>query len=140
MTSTDTSSSAPRALIPNALSIVTRDMAAALAFYRLCGLEFPEDADTAPHADAVAGGFRIMFDTREVVQGFTSDWSVPSGGHRMALAFECPTPADVDAQHARLVAAGHQSAHDPFDAFWGQRYAVVRDPDGNPVDFYCALA
>ncbi len=123
----------------NALSIVTRDMGAALGFYRLCGLTFPEGAENQPHADTTAGGLRIMFDTRDVVSSFTPDWTEPSGGHRMAVAFECASPAQVDALHRRLVDAGHSSAHEPFDAFWGQRYAVVRDPDGNPVDFYCPI-
>ena len=24
----------------------------------------------------------------------------------------------------------------PWDAFWGQRYAVLHDPDGHQVDLY----
>jgi uncharacterized glyoxalase superfamily protein PhnB len=28
---------------------------------------------------------------------------------------------------------------EPWDAFWGQRYAVVHDPDGNGVDLFCPL-
>jgi uncharacterized glyoxalase superfamily protein PhnB len=27
----------------------------------------------------------------------------------------------------------------PWDAFWGMRYAVVKDPDGNAVDLFAAL-
>jgi hypothetical protein len=27
----------------------------------------------------------------------------------------------------------------PWDAFWGQRYAVVHDPDGNGVDLLAPL-
>ncbi|MYR04959.1 glyoxalase [Gordonia sp. SID5947] len=134
-----TSDNAPRPTL-NALSIVTEDMSAALDFYRLCGLDIPAGAENEPHAEAVAGGLRLLFDTRDVVASFTPHWSEPSGGHRMALAFECSAPDQVDALHARLVEAGHVSSREPFDAFWGQRYAVVLDPDGNPVDFYCPLA
>ena len=54
----------------------------------------------------------------------------------MGLAFLCSDPAEVDSIHARLVAAGHPSHVEPFDAFWGQRYATVLDPDGNPVDLF----
>ena len=46
----------------------------------------------------------------------------------------------MDALHAELVAAGHESELAPFDAFWGQRYAVVLDPDGNGVDLFAPLA
>ena len=38
------------------------------------------------------------------------------------------SPADVD--------DGHKA---PWDAPWGQRYALVRDPDGNAVDLFCPL-
>lgn len=124
----------------NALSIVTADMSAALAFYRLCGLDIPAGAEQEPHAEATTGGIRILFDTRAVVESFTPTWREPSGGHRMALAFECASPDQVDSQYTCLVDAGHVSQREPFDAFWGQRYAVVLDPDGNPVDFYCPLA
>lgn len=114
-------------------------MDAALDFYRLVGLELPADASGEGHVEAVGpGGVRIMFDTREVVRSF-SEWQPPSGGHRIGLAFVCDSPADVDATHTRLVAAGYDSAVKPFDAFWGQRYATIRDPDGNPVDLFAAL-
>ncbi|MGC5256591.1 VOC family protein [Gordonia sp. DT218] len=97
-------------------------------------------AEQEPHAEATTGGIRILFDTRAVVESFTPTWREPSGGHRMALAFECASPDQVDSQYTCLVDAGHVSQREPFDAFWGQRYAVVLDPDGNPVDFYCPLA
>jgi catechol 2,3-dioxygenase-like lactoylglutathione lyase family enzyme len=28
---------------------------------------------------------------------------------------------------------------EPYDAFWGQRYANVADPDGNAVDLFAPL-
>lgn len=45
-------------------------------------------------------------------------------------------PADVDATHAAVVAAGFASHVEPFDAPWGQRYATVLDPYGNHADLY----
>jgi uncharacterized glyoxalase superfamily protein PhnB len=56
----------------------------------------------------------------------------------MSLAFRCADPAEVDRVHAELVAGGYVSHLEPFDAFWGQRYATVHDPDGNPVDLFAA--
>ena len=35
--------------------------------------------------------------------------------------------------------AGHASKTAPRDAFWGQRYAQVIDPDGNVVDLFARL-
>ena len=48
-------------------------------------------------------------------------------------------PELVSEATGRLVEAGYRSHVQPFDAFWGQRYATVLDPDGNPVDLYAAL-
>ena len=66
--------------------------------------------------------------------------STPPGpaarGGRTGLAFSLPDAGGVDALHAELIAAGDQSAVAPFDAFWGQRYAVVHDPDGNEVSLF----
>ncbi|MEI6887310.1 MAG: VOC family protein [bacterium] len=28
---------------------------------------------------------------------------------------------------------------EPWDAFWGQRYCVVKDPGGNMIDLYAYL-
>jgi uncharacterized glyoxalase superfamily protein PhnB len=57
----------------------------------------------------------------------------------MALAFECASPGEVDAVYHGVVAAGFGSKKQPFDAFWGQRYAQVIDPDENVVDLYAQL-
>ncbi len=117
-----------------------KDMGRTLDFYRSLGLVIPQEADSEGHAEAaLPGGLRLMFDTIDLVRSF-SDWEPPTGGHRIALAFRCESPAEVDARHTALVAAGHQSRLEPFDAFWGQRYATVLDPDGNPVDLFAAPA
>lgn len=124
----------------DAIGMVVADMATTLAFYRMLGLDLPDAADTEGHVEAtLPGGIRLMWDTIELVRSFSS-WEPPSGGHRVGLAFRCEDPATVDAKHAELVAAGHRSHLAPFDAFWGQRYATVLDPDGNPVDLFASLA
>jgi len=45
----------------------------------------------------------------------------------------------VDEVYARVTAPGFQGEKEPWDAFWGQRYGQLRDPDGVPVDLYSAL-
>ncbi len=124
----------------DALGIVVTDMAAAVGFYERLGLEFPDGAAAEGHTEAVLpGGTRLMLDTEEVIASFDSDFSLPGGGGRIGLAFLCETPADVDAVHGVLAAAGFTSTREPFDAFWGQRYATVLDPDGNAVDLFAPL-
>jgi catechol 2,3-dioxygenase-like lactoylglutathione lyase family enzyme len=127
-------------LRPALVEIVVADMAAALAFYRRLGLEIAPEADAEPHVDVDLGGLHLAFDTRETILSFDPGWAPPSGGHRMALAFACDSTAEVDAAYAELTGAGATGSLEPWDAFWGMRYAVVHDPDGNPVDLFAPLA
>ena len=121
------------------IEIVVRDMAASLAFYRRLGLEIPEGAEGEAHVEARAGGLRVAWDTVETIRSFDPDWEEPSGGHRIALAFAHDAPAEVDATYAELTGAGYRSHRKPWDAFWGQRYAQLEDPDGNVVDLFAPL-
>ena len=120
-----------------AIGTVTKDMKKSVRFYRLLGVEVSDpDGD---HLDAtLPSGLRLMWDTLESIKQFDPNWVEPEG-QRTALAFECVTPAEVDMVHRRVVAAGFRSKKDPWDAFWGQRYAQVIDPDGNVVDLFAQL-
>jgi catechol 2,3-dioxygenase-like lactoylglutathione lyase family enzyme len=119
------------------IGLVVQDLAASLAFYRRLGLDVPEDADG--HVETQVGGLRIAWDTFDVVRSFDPDWEPPTGGHRVGFAFLVDSPAEVDALYAELTAAGYEGHKQPWDAFWGQRYAVVLDPDGNGVDLFAPL-
>jgi catechol 2,3-dioxygenase-like lactoylglutathione lyase family enzyme len=122
------------------IGLVTTDLATSLAFYRSLGLAVPTDAEAQPHVEAtLPGGMRLMWDTLDVVRSMDPDWTAPSGSPRIALAFRCADPAEVDATYRRLVGAGRRGVQEPFDAPWGQRYASLLDPDGNGVDLYAAL-
>ena len=146
--SSKTSGQAPRRVIDmdtptlDALGIVTADMARSLAFYRRLGLAIPDPADREPHVEhALANGMRVMWDLRQVVTSFDPTWTPPTGGSRIGLAFRCHSASAVDAIYASSVAADPGVAHlEPFDAVWGQRYASLRDPDGNAVDLYAPLS
>ena len=120
--------------------VVVADMGRTLTFYRRLGLAIPDAADSEPHAEVtLPGGLRLMFDTVETIASFIPAWKPPSGGARMSIAFACDSPAEVDAVYADLTGAGYEGYLPPFDAFWGQRYATVHDPDGNPVDLFAPL-
>lgn len=114
-------------------------MKKALAFYRLLGLKIPEPAEGEDHVGiTLPGGMQLMWDTEELIKSFDPDWTRPNGT-RVGLAFECASPDEVNALHAHAVAAGYESHKAPWDAFWGQRYAQLRDPDGTSVDLFAAL-
>jgi catechol 2,3-dioxygenase-like lactoylglutathione lyase family enzyme len=122
------------------IELVVADMTRSMAFYRQLGFDLPAEADAESHVEAVLpGGLKVAWDTIDTIRSFDSSWTSPTGGHRIGLAFACDSPADVDGAYARLTAAGHEGHLPPWDAFWGMRYAVVHDPDGNPVDLFAAL-
>jgi len=120
----------------DAIGIVSSDLERSRAFYRLLGVEIAEGDD---HVEAVSpNGMRLMFDTEAVVRSFRPDWRRETG-NQVSLAFACGSPAEVDETYARVVAAGFAGEKEPWDAFWGHRYAQLRDPDGVPVDLFAAL-
>ncbi|MFD3517538.1 VOC family protein [Streptomyces sp. NPDC058657] len=121
----------------DALGIVTSDMAASLDFYRRLGIPLAADAASQPHVEAVLpSGVRVLWDTEEVMRSFDPKWQKPEGGDRVGLAFACDSPAEVDAVYADLTGAGYRGHLEPWDAVWGQRYAVVLDPDGCGVSLF----
>lgn len=122
------------------IGLVVADLPASLAFYRRLGLAVPDGADAEPHVEvSLPGGMRLCWDPVPTIHSFDPGWTAPTGGHRVSLAFRCADPAEVDRVYADLVGAGHHGHHEPWDAFWGQRYATVLDPDGNAVDLYAPL-
>jgi catechol 2,3-dioxygenase-like lactoylglutathione lyase family enzyme len=121
------------------VGIVARDMKASLEFYRRLGLDIAEGAEDEAHAEATTStGLRVAWDSAELIQQIDPDWTEPSGGHRIALAFLCSSPDEVDAKYEELASLGH-GHKEPWDAFWGQRYASVKDPDGNQVDLFASI-
>jgi catechol 2,3-dioxygenase-like lactoylglutathione lyase family enzyme len=119
------------------VNIVVRDMKRSLAFYRLLGFTIDEVplAEWAPHhASAVThNGVRVEFDS----VAFAKQWNPGLDESKLGSAtlpfFYVASPEEVDRVHARVTGAGYKSQKTPDDAFWGARYAVVEDPDGNPV-------
>ena len=123
----------------DAIGVIVSDLERAVDFYRRLGLEFPPDPEDGHVEAELPGGLRLMLDTEETIRSFAPEWSPPTGGPRTALAFLCESPEEVDRLYAELVEAGAEGHKEPWDAFWGQRYAEVKDPDGNLVDLFARL-
>jgi len=120
--------------------VAVSDMARSVAFYRRLGLEFPEGAETEQHVEApLPGGMRYALDAEEVMRSFDPEWKRPTDGYAGGGAFRCDSPAEVDQVYGELLATGGSAHKEPWDAFWGQRYAQVKDPDGTVIDLYAAL-
>ena len=123
----------------DAIGITSADIAASCRFYMLLGVPVGEPSPGEDHHEAtLPSGLRLMWDSVELIKQINPEWEPPAG-HRLGLAFHCGSPAGVDLTHAAVVNAGFPSKSDPWDAFWGQRYAQVVDPDGNVVDLFAPL-
>ena len=122
----------------DAIGIVAADIGRSTAFYRAIGVDVDEYSGNDHFEATLPNGLRLMWDTAELIKQIDPTWETPTG-HHVALAFACDSPADVDATYERALAAGGTSKLEPWDAFWGHRYAQVLDPDGQPVDFFAAL-
>jgi catechol 2,3-dioxygenase-like lactoylglutathione lyase family enzyme len=122
----------------NAIGIVVSDMPRSIRFYRLVGLDVAETPDEGHIDTFLPNGVRFMLDTEDVVRSFRPEWT-RERGNQLGLALECESATQVDEVYARVTAAGFHGEKEPWDAFWGQRYAQLQDPDGVPVDLYAAL-
>ncbi|MEA2554484.1 MAG: hypothetical protein QOJ65_2660 [Fimbriimonadaceae bacterium] len=122
------------------IGIVCKDQAESLRFYKLLGVPAPEYKEGEPYVECtLQNGLRISWNSVEMMKQIDPAWEEPAG-HRMGLAFLCDSPPDVDQAYASVLAAGFLGYKEPFDAFWGQRYAQVLDPDGNVVDVFAPLS
>ncbi len=126
----------------DAVGIVVSDLKRAVDFYRLLGVPFEAGAGDSEHGHAEAvleGGVRFMLDTEGSMRQFDPGWRRHEGASGATVAFQCAKPRDVDELYRRALESGARAHKQPWDAFWGQRYAQLRDPDGNPIDLYSAL-
>lgn len=123
----------------DAVGVSSSDFQKTVAFYAALGFEFPEFTPEDQHLEAVtpAGSARLMIDAKALVTELIGE--APRPGNHSAFAIRYDSPNDVDAATARVAAAGFAIVTEPWDAFWGQRYAVVQDPDGYRVDLYAPL-
>lgn len=79
-----------------------------------------------------------MLDAEAMLRQIDPDWSATPGG-RLGLAVRLSDPAAVDVLFSEFAAEG-LAVKAPWDAFWGQRYAVVSDPDSLHIDLYAQLS
>jgi len=126
-------------IVPDMVGISVVSIPRAIAFYRLLGLAFPDTAEGEAYVEVKTNGYRISLNAQSLEKEMMPDWVEPRG-QRLGLAFLCDSPKQVDETHSAVVAAGHKSVKEPWDAFWGQRYSVVEDPDGAHVSIFCPLA
>jgi catechol 2,3-dioxygenase-like lactoylglutathione lyase family enzyme len=122
----------------DSINLVVSDVEASRAFYTRLGLEFGNAHEpvwnrhhvTAENPGTEGGELHFDLDSASFANKWNAGWS---GGPGVVLGFHVDTRPAVDDLVAELAAAGAPVQQEPYDAFWGARYAVVSDPDGHAV-------
>ena len=124
------------------LNFVTRDIDATVAFYRRLGVPVADSGDDWPPGSGarhveIAMGNGMSLELDNVASASTWHAGVRAPGAEahgtVVFGFALPTREAVDETYAELVGAGAVGRQEPYDAFWGARYAIVTDPDGHDI-------
>lgn len=117
----------------NMVDLTAADVVKTVEFYRMVGVDIPQEKvwvedGAAHHVEApLADGVVLGINSRELTARYDD------AGRGSYLIFTVGTREAVDVKYSELTSAGYQGHLEPFDAFWGARYAVVDDPDGKHV-------
>ena len=121
------------------INLLVDDMAASTAFYRLLELEFPDPDEWPPgsgaqHIDGIRADDGYMaLDNGPMAQIWNHQFEPGRARGNVVVGLMVATRDDVDRLYRAVIAAGHPVGQEPYDAFFGSRYAIVIDPDGNQV-------
>jgi len=122
----------------DAIGIVSQDISKSIEFYEILGVSLKEEGGPGHYEGKTLSGVRIMLDSTELMKKINPKWEQPVGSG-IILCFKQETPKRVDELFEKISKSGFQKVKEPWDAFWGQRYASVQDPDGNQIDLFAAL-
>jgi uncharacterized glyoxalase superfamily protein PhnB len=123
------------------INLVVADMDASIGFYRELGLAIADDDIWRTNSGAhhvvmkMPDGFELALDSTALAAVYNEGWRDPatSEGGSQVISFRYDTTDDVDSAFARLIATGITACQAPYYTFWGSRYAIVTDPDGNQI-------
>lgn len=123
----------------DAVAVSSTNLPETVRFYSLLGFDFSGADLDGQHVEANTkpGDVRLMIDTAELLESITGQ--KPQPPTHSCFAILCDDAAGVNAAAEAVREAGFTIVKEPWDAFWGQRYAIVADPDGYMVDVFAPL-
>lgn len=123
----------------DAIAVSTNNIQRAVQFYRLLGFVFPSLKGNEQHVESLTqeGSIRLMIDVKAIIKDIIGE--EPKPGNHSVFAIKFDKPVEVNETVQKITSNGFKVVKEPWDAFWGQRYAIVEDPDGYKIDLYAAL-
>lgn len=119
------------------IGIYVENTQRSLEFYRKLGWEIPKVPDSEKHVEIMLeNGLRFSWDELAMMRTFDPEAKIAGD---LVGVFLCSNPSEVDAKYLEITSAGYVGHLAPLDAIWGQRYAVVKDPDGHKIGLSASL-
>lgn len=121
----------------DAVGVTSSSLSKTIEFYTLLGFDFPNISDNEDHVEATNAGIRLMIDSEALITDLLGEAPRPANTSVFALLYDSPELVNATASH--LQNNKFTIVKEPWDAFWGQRYCVVEDPDGYRIDLFARL-
>ncbi len=122
----------------NAIGIISQNIQNSLNFYKLLGVNFKQFETTDHYECVLKNDLKLMLDSEELMKKIQPNWE-PGNKSKISLCFQVDKPSEVDLIFETIIARKYKAIKKPWDAFWGQRYATVLDPDNNQIDLFSDL-
>lgn len=120
------------------VGISAKNLLESVTFYKMLGFEFDPFQDSDQHVETTnTQGAKLMLDTEDLLFKLNGESTKPSNAS--AFAVEIETPEKLNEIAGVLKKSGYTFQKEPWDAFWGQRYAIVIDPSGYLIDLYAYI-
>lgn len=123
----------------NAVGVVSNDFGPTVEFYKTLGFMFPHYTEADKHLEAMipTESAKLMIDHVDLIKEILGYQPTPA--NHSAFAIEYGSADEVNNMAIKLKEIGGKLVKEPWDAFWGQRYCIVCDPDGYMIDLYAKL-
>ncbi|MEI6462919.1 MAG: VOC family protein [bacterium] len=123
----------------SSVSVTTKDMNKSIEFFKILGFQFDESKVKEQHVENIwkDNDTKLMIDTEDMIKSILGYVPIASNCSTFAILFDSVNEIDVIANN--LKSSGFEIVKEPWNAFWGQRYCIVKDPNGHMIDLYAYL-
>lgn len=113
------------------MNLIVTDLARAVEFWALLGWQ---STPRHPHAALISfpNGMNLVLHEPAFARLWDPEYRGPVAGSTV-IDVNLPSRSAVDETHDRIVAAGYRSSVEPWDTFFGARYAIVCDQDSHRI-------